>query len=323
MRWFAAHREASNRSSAAIAGRRPFRVAIFALACLAGLGFSAGERFEARADDGGMMSFLLRGNGGGRARVAAPRVRFDLPVFRERTPVAHRAAHARHKSRAARHAVAGRRTKHSRRATAPARIKDVSQPLTQVALGPTDTKVTAHTLALKAAAAAARPEDPHFRDKALRRGDIVATTTGLRVFLGAAHFPYRPRDFAPVSTARHVAQRRTLEALDRSLRGVRVVARAAKIRIAKVASRLSARPSAPKNAGVAGVRRVDAPPVPQTVALAYVSKADMVGATTPAPAVRAIERIVRQVDARAPRPTNAEQASRASPPRRRHARQTE
>ena len=45
-------------------GRRLVRGAIFALACLAGVGLSAGERSSARADDGGMMSFLLNGNGG-------------------------------------------------------------------------------------------------------------------------------------------------------------------------------------------------------------------------------------------------------------------
>ncbi|MCC0004468.1 MAG: hypothetical protein H6872_04765 [Methylobacteriaceae bacterium] len=323
MRWFAAHREASDRSSATIPGRRPVRAVIFALACLAGLGFSAGERFEARADDGGMMSFLLRGNGSGRARVAVPQFRFDPPAFRQRSPVVRRAARAHHKSRAAHHAIAWRRAKHSRHAAVPARMKDIPKPMTQVALGPVDMKVTAHTLALKAAAAAARPDDPHFRDKTLRRGDIVATTTGLRVFLGAAHFPYRPRDFAPVSTARHVAQRRTLEALDRSLRGVRVVARAAKMHIAKVANRLSARAEAPRSVKISVVRRVDVPPASQTVALAYAPRVDTIVAATPAPAVDAIERIVRRVDAQAPRPTNAEQASRASPPRRRHVRQTE
>ena len=118
MRWFAARRNGPSasapRSGAFLKG------ALFAMACLAGVGFSAGDRFEARAaDDGGMMSFLLNGNSGGRARVTAPVLRFEAPTIRNRTPTAHRVATARHKARSA----------HSRQALAHKRLKPTEKLL--------------------------------------------------------------------------------------------------------------------------------------------------------------------------------------------------
>lgn len=168
--------------------------------------------------------------------------------------------------------------------------------LTQVALRPVEPPVTAQTLALKAAAAAARPVDAHLHDRTLRRGDIVATTAGLRVFLGSEQFPYRVRDFVSVSVARHVAQRADLEALDRSLRGVRIASVAVQQkRVARAAYRVG-------SGSDRTVRRVEAQPGPamtQTATLAYAPRADA-NVKSDSPAIRAIDRVIRRVDAPPP-----------------------
>lgn len=298
MRWFSAHRETSEIS----AGRAPrpgrtFRAALFALSCLAGIGFASGERSAARADDGGMMSFLLSGNGGGRARVAAPAYRAEAPVARQRAAFVRKVAtsrarvQARNARLAAAHKDARRHQVAAAQAAGAALIQKASLELTQQQPEP---KVTAQSLALKAAAAAARPEDAHMRDKTLRRGDIVATASGLRVFLGSAHFPYRAHDFVPVTSTRHVAQRSDLVALDRALRGIRVAAATIQKRVAKKAERIKA----PEQRRVAEAKRA---PELQTVALAYaprpeVQKLQAAASAGENPAGRAIERVVRHIE---------------------------
>ena len=303
MRWFAARREASDVSSGGKVPRRPFKAVIFALACLAGLGFSAGERFEARADDGGMMAFLLKGNGNGRARIAAPQIRFVAPAVIGRGAVAHRATVARHKSRASRQAKARQRLRHDRKFASARRVR-AEAALTQVSLGPIDTKVTSQTLALKAAAAAARPENPHFQDRTLRRGDIVATASGLRVFLGAEHFPYRPRDFAPISRARHVAQRGALEAMDRSLRGIRAVAHTAKVRAVKSARRALTKFVAHQERRRGVGARIETSASPRPIAMAYAETSAPARAVAESPAIKAIGRVIRRIELPASKPEN-------------------
>ena len=243
MRWFAAHREPANAISAPRSGGRFFKAALFAVACLAGVSFSASERFEARAaDDGGMMSFLLGGNGAGRIRAATPQFRLDPPALRGLAPVARKVAVSRQKSKAAyanRHVAARNHVKQPRHAVAAPGRGLVQKASYERPVDIADRMTIAQTLAVKAAAAAARPDDSYLKDKTLRRGDIIATAAGLRVFLGSAQFPYRARDFAPISATRHIAQRPVLEALDRSLRGVRLVARSQlQKRVAKVEERL-------------------------------------------------------------------------------------
>lgn len=300
MRCISAHPdrvEPSSGHSAKRPARRFFRTAIFALACLAGVGFSAGDRFEARADDGGMMSFLLNGNSGGRVRATAPVFRFAAPVARERASFVRKVAQSRAKvqARAARFAKVSRHARHRDIAPTLVASRIAPRPLVHKAsfepAAPAEQKVTPASLALKAAAAAARPEDAHFRDRTLRRGDIVATTTGLRVFLGAEHFPYRAKDFVSVSTAKHLTQRADLEALDRSLRGVRTVAAAVQKRVARVAKKIEA-------GARSSTSRVGKKPIlaPQTVALAYAPRSETGVAIATSPGVIAIERVVRRVD---------------------------
>ncbi len=303
MRWFAARRNLSIPSAAPARWRSFAKGALFALACLAGLGMSGGPGFEARAaDDGGMMSFLLSSNSGGRSRAAAPVARYEAPVFHNRAPSARRVAVARQKARTARAtrmASMRRHAKAAERIVGETSIKGlIHKASLETASAPAASRAVAETLALKAAAAAARPEDSHLRDKTLRSGDIVATKAGLKVFLGSEQFPYRARDFAPVSSARNVAQRNVLEALDRSLRGIRSVASLSRTKTRPVAVK------AVEKVADQPVRRVDARPAaaPQTIAMAYAPKADA-GGKTEASAIQAIERVVRRIDlpaARAP-----------------------
>ncbi|MFV0282136.1 MAG: hypothetical protein ACK5JM_15435 [Rhodoblastus sp.] len=328
----------SRNGSAPRGGRRLVKAALFALACLGGLTFAAGEKFEARAaDDGGMMTFLL-GNSGGRARGAAPAIRFDTPNYRAYAPAARQRAHARAKQRATRAAhhashrksrrVAARhRGRHAAVAIAKAQTKQHLQHASIETKAPENHqanasgKVTGQMLALKAAAAAARPHDEHFRDRTLRRNDIVATASGLRVFLGAAHFPYRESDFAPISARRHIAQRATVEALDRTLRGIRVAAldkkhkhvakaKTRKARLHKHASRKLATGRVATLAAVQSTSRARA-------VSAYAPTASM---TSNAPALRAIERVVRRVDAPPPQRAQEDYMQFAAARARRHMR---
>lgn len=313
MRWFSAHRETSEISARrAPRGGRTIKAAIFALSCLAGIGFAAGERSAAHADDGGMMSFLLSGNGGGRARVAAPAFRAEAPVARQRAAFVRKVATSRAKVQA-RNARLAMAHKESRRFQLAA-VQTAGAALIQKASLQTpapEPKITAHSLALKAAAAAARPEDTHLRDRTLRRGDIVATASGLRVFLGAEHFPYKTHDFVPVTSARHVAQRSDLVALDRALRGIRVAAAPIQKRIAKKAERV--KPPVERSP-VAGAQRT---PERQAVALAYAPRQEIrtpqaTAGAAENPAGQAIERVVRRIEltpaTRASLPTGVAQA---------------
>ena len=302
MRWFSAHRETSIASGRVFGPRRSiFRSAIFALACLAGVGFSVGAPFEARAgDDGGMMSFLLSGNRGGRARATAPSVHFAAPAMRAHAPSARRFAVARQKARTARStrlALAHKRTKSFERASASGSANSLIQKASlNLDVASVHARPVSESLALKAAAAAARPEDAHLRDKTLRSGDVVATSNGLKVFRGSEQFPHRASDFVPVARAQNIAQRTVLEALDRSLRGIRTVARTQKARIIVA--------KAPEQPAAGGNVRPTTPAL-RTVAMSYAPKADS-NAKPDAPAMQAIERIVRRVDASAPvRPSPA------------------
>ena len=289
MRWFSARRPACV-PAVRIAARlfpKPLRAAVFALACLAGAGFSAGERSAARADDGGMMSFLLSGNGG-RVRVAAPAARAVAPVVRQSATASRKIAAARSKARAHRLAWSHKHSAKHQLAVGSASAL-IQKASFEIAPQP-EPRPIAQALALKAAAAASRPDDTHLHDRTLRRGDIVATTAGLRVFLGSEQFPYKPRDFASVTTARHIAQRTDLEALDRAMRGVRVLAPPARKRLVKAPVRM-----VPK-AETIRIAQPRSGPAVQTVALAYAPKSDF-GSVAPqqAPAVQAIERVVRHI----------------------------
>lgn len=54
-------------------------------------------------------------------------------------------------------------------------------------------------------------------DRTLRKGDSVMTPQGLRVFRGADHFPFKPRDFAALSASRGLGSetRSLLAAIER------------------------------------------------------------------------------------------------------------
>ena len=316
MRGFVAlHKAPSLPAASGRSGGGYFKAAVFALACLAGAGFSAGEHSAARADDGGMMSFLLNGNGGGRARAIAPAFRIMAPAVRERASFARKVAVARAKVRArsARLALAHKFPKHRHPALAAATpggrvplVRTVSLDIAPLA----EQKIAAQTLALKTAAAAARPDDVYLQDRTLRRGDIVATAAGLRVFLGAAHFPYKAHDFASVTSARRVAQRSDLEALDRALRGIRRVPH--QKRIAKVATRIKLAAVAPRGVDTRHVQAKSVPAV-QTVAMAYAPRTDIQGLRpVESPATQAIERVIRRIElAPAPRAATADRAAAA------------
>lgn len=295
MRRFFTHCEASYRPAAPIrCGARYLKAALFAVACLAGAGFSVGEHSAARADDGGMMSFLLSGNGNGRLRAAPLAYRFDAPIARHTAPhvrkavAARGAAHKRNLRLAAAHEGVKRKL-----ALLSAAAPSLS-PITTASLNIApiaETKRISQSLALKAASAAARPDDSHLTDKTLRRGDIVATAGGLRVFLGAAHFPFKPRDFESVTSSRHIAQRSEIRALDRTLRGIRAAPPQKRIMKVAVVSKPAAVASSTR--GSAGAR----PSAPvQIAALAY---APVTGAQSlqraDSPAVPALERVVRHI----------------------------
>jgi hypothetical protein len=65
------------------------------------------------------------------------------------------------------------------------------------------------------------------RDPTLRRGDPVMTDAGFRIFRGAAHMPYRPRDFARLTESRGVTSvsPTILAAMERAS-GIRPLSRA-------------------------------------------------------------------------------------------------
>ena len=149
---------------------------------------------------------------------------------------------------------------------------------------------TAKRIAEKAAAAAARPVNAYLTDSTLRRGDVVATTKGLRVFVGARHFPYREHDFVALSHAQTFGNKGVLAALDRTLRrapdsGARSAARtasrraapAAYIRVADATTRPDARPGA-------------GAPSPSRILAFAPQQSDT------APAVQALDRIIRKID---------------------------
>lgn len=296
MRCFFTHREASDRPVSSIrSGARYFKAAIFAVACLAGAGLSVGEHSVARADDGGMMSFLLSGNGNGRLRAAPLVYRFDAPLARHAAPHVRKAAAARvtaHKRNlrlAAAHA--GVKRKLAPVSATAARLSPITTASLNIAPA-AEPKGMSQSLALKAASAAARADDTYLTDKTLRRGDIVATAGGLRVFLGAAHFPFKPRDFVSVTSLRHIAQRSDLRALDRTLRGIRAAPPQKRtMRVAAVSKPVAVTGSTSRSAGAR-----PAAPV-QIAALAYApATAAQSLQRADSPAVQALERVVRHIE---------------------------
>ncbi|MCC0003290.1 MAG: hypothetical protein H6871_10195 [Methylobacteriaceae bacterium] len=196
----------------------------------------------ARADDGGAHAFLMReaarsthASSVGSFFRSAPRV-FSAAAQAPRAVKARNSAvskAARAKIRRRRHALALARAEAAKRALAAE-----TKVLEKTEAATAETAPTSAKLAHKAAAAAARPADAYLRDETLRRGDIVATRQGLKVFAGAAHFPYVASDFTPVSRARRLGKRAALIALDKTIRR----SRPASTRVVRVASAVTTKP---------------------------------------------------------------------------------
>lgn len=263
---------------------------LLAIGWFAAVGLSSEALSPARADDAGMMSFLLRE---GRRQSAQPSVaplfRFQSPTFVAREKphrVAARTAKARHL-----HAAWRKRAPapHIRMALAQTGLPPMAKAGATTVDGAAGA-ATAKRIAEKAAAAAARPVNAYLTDSTLRRGDVVATTKGLRVFAGARHFPYREHDFVALSHAQTIGNKGVLAALDRTLRrapdsGVRSAARtasrraapAAYIRVADATTRPDARPGA-------------GAPSPSRILAFAPQQSDT------APAVQALDRIIRKID---------------------------
>ena len=181
---------------------------------------------SAKADDAGMMSFLLSGNAGN-ASSAHVRYVVDGPRAYYAPPPTRTAAAAsisiRRKSVQARKAAKIRFAR--RHAIKLARVAPRARVSPVVALkaenfGP----AVPPPVAIAAKAAAQVAPDVHFRDQTLRAGDIIATAKGLRVFQGAEHFPYRDSDFIALAKAGKKQHNAVLAALDLTIRGRRPVA---------------------------------------------------------------------------------------------------
>lgn len=177
------------------------------LAGLAGAPILAPDTVSVRAeDDAGIMTFLLREN----ARPEPARVwRFAAPAAQSRL-VDFRPALAHPRK------IAARTTKmqpHVKRAAQIAKAP-LTQKLLAAPLPPSRSQLTQRPASTVLHAA----ERARFRDPTLRRGDIVATSRGLQVFLGGSRFPYAESDFALLSKARDGRDRSGLAAIDRALR---------------------------------------------------------------------------------------------------------
>ena len=238
---------------------RVFRYAVAAVAIAAAVASA-----PARADDGGMMDFILHASRGGPARAHAIAPRYDVsPAYIASQPAARPKSKSRH--------FAGRGRKIVRRHIA--RLRPVLPPppaAPEIAAAakspPREVKITA--------------ADAYLADRTLRRGDIIATVHGLRVFKGAAHFPYVDTDFAALAKGPRVQNVAMLQAIDRMIRRDH---RAENARTA-VASAASARP--PRATRAAHVARA-ATGRRATLAYAPASR------TMDAPAVRAIAKVSR------------------------------
>ncbi|MDE2364119.1 MAG: hypothetical protein KGM42_15690 [Hyphomicrobiales bacterium] len=152
-----------------------------------------------------MMDFLLREGHRPAAHAYATAPRYiGSPVYLSSQPsfadaTGTRRVVARHRT-AQRHVAANR--------TAPARAAVVID-------GRPEARPAASPVPSVSGAGAA---DAHLTDKTLRRGDIVATVSGLRIFKGAEHFPFVDSDFASISRGRHVQNVAMLQAIDRMIR---------------------------------------------------------------------------------------------------------
>jgi hypothetical protein len=217
---------------------------------------------SAKADDGGMMAFLLSGNAASSHRAHYV---IDGPRAYYAPPQAARQAKARtHAWRKIARMKAARR--HLAKAAA-TRVNVASVAKTEM-FGPF--APPAATIAAKAAAQVA--SDAHLHDQTLRRGDIIATARGLQIFQGAEHFPYRQTDFLALAKAGKQHNNVILAELDRTIRGHRPVMPAARQPQKRIDLAANASSS---------VERVSRP-------LAYAPGV----AAAPAPAVRAIERAI-------------------------------
>ena len=124
------------------------------------------------------------------------------------------------------------------------------------------------------------PAAAYLTDETLQRGDAVVTAAGVRVFNGYNAAPHSNDDFLPLSKARRARNHAMLEAIDRSIRRERPA-----VADADAPTTVSARMSRPAAAATDERPRRN----PAAQALAYAPAA----ATPEGPAIRAIERAIR------------------------------
>jgi hypothetical protein len=248
---------------------------------LAGASVLAPESTVARAeDDAGMMAFLLRDN----ARPEPARVwRFAAPAAQPR--VVHFGPALAYPPKIAARTI--KMQPHVKRSAKAAKAP-VAQKPAPAPLPPSRSQLTQRPVSTVLHAA----ERARFKDPTLRRGDIVATSRGLQVFLGGSRFPYAESDFALLSKSRDGRDRSGLAAIDRALRMGGPGQSAHRIRLASAATPAS-------EARLAVARPVGA--------LAYAPM--QVRAETPA--LRAIDRAVRASDGKPARKPVASDRSRS------------
>ncbi len=172
---------------------------------------------SALADDAGAHEFVLReARGVARAaiiefspmRVRAPRPARTIALTVQ-SPRRASMTHAR--SMIARHKIAARGVVH---APAPRHVAAFAPPAA--------VRSQARVAAAPSLPPASKPEPAataasRYTDSSLRKGDIVATEKGLRVFKGASHFPYLEADFVALPKAGRLG--RELAALDTAIVG--------------------------------------------------------------------------------------------------------
>ena len=171
---------------------------------------------DVRADDGGMMSFLLseaaRGHVSHQAAAAPRAERFAVVEPHGRRLLARRKARRTLLAHLRRHRfmiVAAR----------PAPREDAAP----------DRSAAPQTVERLLPSIA---DDKLLTDRTLRAGDVIVTKAGVRIFAGADHFPYRDADFLSLTASRRPQQLATLQEIDRTVRGFRPVGAAARTLIA-------------------------------------------------------------------------------------------
>jgi hypothetical protein len=279
-------RSASREHVRDCAPARPLLSFLLALAVgLAPLAATVGLS-RAQSDDAGVRSFLLteaaRMNSGRRA--ASPALATSPGVV---TPARGRGLVARY--------TAGQRVRHAKTKRGPAFATAAQRKSSgyQLAVTRPDRAIAPSPASEPIAGGLARgPEAsvglahrpwtaPHLVDRTLRRGDIVVTLQGVRIFKGAERFPFQETDFASLRqiprTLNHVA----LQAIDLRIKRERFLLADART------------PGEPRWARPGIERPTRLPvadvPTPQR-ALAY---APAPGATTPTPASRAISHVLK------------------------------